>query len=326
MGLDIDLELLREFERGLDPRHPERGRIPARVLGYGEISTVFEIGDERQRGLAYKRMPIFHDEEELFRYVKTYDEYNRLLTEKVGLGMPEYGHASIPMRDGKPLIFLAQRKLDPDSVGNRVIHQLPPEEIPRLVRAVLRELAKVWRFNRGQDRFEIGIDGQISNWSVKGFDAARPRLPEPDKIELLYFDTSTPLYREDGEDRLDPELFLRSAPSFLVWLLRWLFLEDVVTRYFDFHLVATDLVANFYKEQLAGLIPRLIEEANDFFAGEAADLGVAPLTQKEVRSYYREDALIWILYLNMRRVDRFLRTRVTRKGYPYILPGRIKRR
>jgi hypothetical protein len=324
MGLDIDLELLKDFERDLDPRHPERSRIPARVLGYGEISTVFEIGDESQRGLAYKRMPIFQDQAELVKYVKSYDEYNRLLTGEVGLRMPEYGHASFPMRDGRPIIFLAQRKLDPDSIGNRVIHLLPAEEVPRLVRQVLRELAKVWRFNRSQDRYEMGIDGQISNWSVAGFDGARPRLG--DGIELLYFDTSTPLYRADGVDQLDPELFLRSAPSFLVWLLRWLFLEGVVTRYFDFHLVAIDLIGNFHKEQLPELIPGLIEEANDFFAGEAADLEVAPITEKEVRSYYREDALIWTLYLNMRRVDRFLHTRILRKEYPYILPGRIKRR
>lgn len=323
MGLDIDLELLRRFENDLDPRHPERGRIPARVLGYGEISTVFEIGDESQRGLAYKRMPIFNDAEELARYVKSYDEYNRLLTEEVGLRMPEYGHASFPMHSGRPIIFLAQRKLEPESIGNRAIHLLPPEEVARLVRRVLRELARVWRYNRSQDRFELGIDGQISNWSLAGFDKSHPRLPED--VELLYLDTSTPLFRENGEDRLDPELFLRSAPSFLVWLLRWLFLEDVVTRYFDFHLVAIDLIGNFHKEQLPELVPGLIEEANDFFAGEAADLEVAPLTEKEVRSYYREDALIWTLYLNMRRIDRFLHTRVTRKGYPYILPGRIKR-
>lgn len=323
MGLDIDLDLLEQFERDLDPRHPERGRIPARVLGYGEISTVFEIGDESQRDLAYKRMPIFVDEAELAQYVKSYDEYNRLFTEEVGLRMPPYGHASFLMPDGRPIIFLAQRKLDPDSIGNRVIHLLPPEEVPRLVRQVLRELAKVWRYNRAQERIEMGIDGQISNWSVAGFDGANPRLRE--KIELLYFDTSTPLYRVDGVDLLDPELFLRSAPSFLVWLLRWLFLEDVVTRYFDFHLVVIDLIGNFHKEQMPELIPRLIEEANDFFAGEAADLEVAPITEKEVRSYYREDALIWILYLNMRKVDRFLRTRILRKGYPYILPGKIKR-
>ena len=168
----------------------------------------------------------------------------------------------------------------------------------------------------------MGIDGQISNWSVAGFDAATRAFPRDRAPLLRHQHPSVPGGRRG---QLDPELFLRSAPSFLVWLLRWLFLEDVVTRYFDFHLVAVDLIANFYKEQLPELIPGLIEEANDFFSKEAAGLEVAPLTEKEVRSYYREDALIWRLYLGMRKVDRFLQTRVMRKGYPYILPGKIKR-
>jgi hypothetical protein len=99
----------------------------------------------------------------------------------------------------------------------------------------------------------------------------------------------------------------------------------VMTRYYDFHLVVVDLIANFYKEQLPELIAGLIEEANDFFDVEVPGLDVQPITEKEVKSYYREDALIWRLYLSMRRADRFLRTRVTRKGYPYILPGKIKR-
>jgi hypothetical protein len=44
-----------------------------------------------------------------------------------------------------------------------------------------------------------------------------------------------------------------------------------------------------------------------------------------VRAYYREDALIWSLYLSMRKVDRFLRRRVLGRAYPYILPEAIKR-
>jgi hypothetical protein len=86
-----------------------------------------------------------------------------------------------------------------------------------------------------------------------------------------------------------------------------------------------DLIANFYKEQLPELISGLIAAANDVFAHEVAGLGVEPITAKEVRSYYREDALIWRLYLSMRKTDRFLRTRIARKEYPYILPGKIKR-
>jgi hypothetical protein len=99
----------------------------------------------------------------------------------------------------------------------------------------------------------------------------------------------------------------------------------VMTRYYDFHLVAVDLIANFYKEQLPERIPALVDAANAFFESETPGLDVAPLTVKEIKSYYREDALIWRLYLSMRRTDRFLKTRIRRKGYPYILPGKIKR-
>ncbi|MGD8487967.1 MAG: hypothetical protein PVG54_04900 [Anaerolineae bacterium] len=129
----------------------------------------------------------------------------------------------------------------------------------------------------------------------------------------------------EGVEQLDTELILRSVPSFLVWILRWLFLQDVVDRHYDPHLVAVDLVANFYREQRPELIPDVIDVVREFFAAEAADLGVAAITGPEVRAYYRENALIWRLYLGMRRIDRFLRTRILRRPYLYILPGKIKR-
>jgi len=323
MELDIDRELLAGFERQLDPRHPEAGEMSARVLGYGEISTVFEIGPDQGAGIAYKRMPIFSSEEELEAYRWIFREYNRVLSEEVGLKLPPYGCAHVDGSSGKPVMFLAQRKLDAASIGNKAIHVLPAADVNRLIREVLRELAKVWLFNANQAEMELGIDGQISNWAIEGFEAGSSELPA--ELSFLYLDTSTPFIRLDGVEQLDPELFLRSAPSFLVWVLRALFLEGVMTRYYDLHLVAVDLIANFYKEQLPELIGGLVKEANDFFDSEAPELGVEPLTEKEIKSYYRQDALIWRLYLSMRKTDRFMRTRFSRRGYPYILPGKIKR-
>ena len=40
--IPIDRNRLEDFERQLDPQHPERSAIPARILGYGEISTVLD--------------------------------------------------------------------------------------------------------------------------------------------------------------------------------------------------------------------------------------------------------------------------------------------
>ncbi len=57
--LTVDAERLQQFELQLDPVHPESGSFSVRVLGYGEISTVFAVGDD---DLAYKRMPIFQSD------------------------------------------------------------------------------------------------------------------------------------------------------------------------------------------------------------------------------------------------------------------------
>jgi hypothetical protein len=322
-SLDVDVTVLREFERGLDPQHPERSRVPASVLGYGEISTVFEIRLEGLRDLAFKRLPIFFTEQEIVRYQSAYEEYCRLLREDVGLQLPAYGYAAFVTDTGRPMFYIIQQKLAHDSIGNRALRLLPREDILELVRRILRELQKVWEFNQRQQDIRLAVDGQISNWSIDGFDAQASRLPE-DAV-LRYLDTSTPLFRIQGEEQIDPEWFLRSGPSFLMWVLRLLFLKDVVDRYYDFHRVAVDLVANFYKEQRPELIPGLVGVVNDFVEGEAASLRVQPLTEQEVKSYYREDALIWRLYLAMRKVDRFLRTRILHREYPYILPSEIKR-
>jgi hypothetical protein len=321
--LTIDKKLLTSFEEGLDPRYPEKSKIPAEVLGYGEMSTVFAIGQEGHRDLAYKRMPIFQTRQEVARYETIYNEYNEIITGRVGIEVPAYDAAVIETNKGRLVMFDVQKRLLSDSIGNRAIHAVTPNETALLVRLVLRELKKVWVFNAKKTGVEIGIDGQISNWSIVGYDPKKPGVTE--KTELIYFDTSTPFIKKKGVEQLDPELFLRAAPSFLVWLIRWLFLADVMTRYYDFHLVAIDLVANFYKEQRPELVPKLIQVVNDFFGNEARELGVAPITEKEVISYYKEDAWIWRLWLLFRRIDRFLKTRILMRPYPFILPGKIKR-
>ena len=319
-SMKINTDLLKKFERGLNPSHPENSRIPAKVLGYGEISTVFEI--EGEPNSACKRMPIFRYQKELDQYETIYNEYNRILKEKVGINVPPYGFASFPC-EGYIVCFDVQEKLPPQSFGDKLIHTLKNDDVIAFFSLVLKQLKKVWDLNKKSTSLEIGIDGQISNWAIRDFDPNSPHIDS--KAQLYYIDTSTPFIRKNGKEQLDPELFLRSAPSFLLWLIRWLFLKDVMTRYYDFRLVAIDLIANFYKEQRPELIPRLVQVANDFFAKEAKDLGIKPISADEVRSYYKEDALIWTIFLAMRRLDRFIHNRILRKPYIYILPGKIKR-
>jgi hypothetical protein len=320
----IDLELLRQFEKGLNPRFPERSEIPTRVLGYGEISTVLEIGMGSARDLAYKRMPLFQTEQEAESYEALHREYVQVLQDRIGLRVaPSNTVRLVDERKDRVVVYIAQKKLPSEAIGHRAIHRVPPGDVRRLVLAVLRETARVFAFNRQhKGKLEVGVDGQISNWAVANLNPQAPGLD--DEIELVYLDTSTPLVCQDGVEQLDPELFLRSAPSFLVWLLRLFFLEDVMTRYYDFRRVTVDLVANFYKEQRPDLVPELVDTVNGFFSAETREGRFEPITVDEVRAYYREDAWIWRLYLAFRKVDRSLH-RLLGKDYPYVLPGKTKR-
>ena len=320
--LNINVELLKRFEKGLDPRFPEKSAIPARVLGYGEISTVLELGAGSERELAYKRLPIFKTEEEARNYQALYREYVEVLGDRIGLRVVPSDTVRF-MDRGRVVVYIAQEKLPSEAIGHKAIHRLSSDGVSKLVLAVLREMKKVFDFNREHGgQLEVGFDGQISNWGIIGFDPKKPELGED--LELVYFDTSTPLVQKNGEEQLDPELFLRNAPSFLVWIIRLLFLEDVMTRYYDLRKVVVDLVANFYKEQRPELIPDLVDTVNEFFSAEIGEGGFEPVTEKEVGAYYREDAWIWRIYLAFKKVDRSLH-RLLGKDYPYVLPGKIKR-
>lgn len=318
--LRVNVQLLNEFEKGLDPRFPERSVIPARVLGYGEISTVLEIGEGNERDLAYKRLSMFKTEQEVENYEALYAEYVQVLHNRIGIQVVPSETIRVRNARGRVILYIAQAKLPPESIGHKAIHHLSAGDVRNLVRAVLGEAKKVFDFNN--DELAVGLDAQISNWAIVGFDPQAPKLGRD--IELLYFDTSSPIIRKHGEEQLDPELFLRSAPSFLLWIIRLLFLDEVMTRYYDFRRVAVDLVANFYKEQRPELIPDLVDTVNEFFSTQVRASGFEPITVQEVRAYYREDALIWRVYLAFKKIDRTLH-RLLGREYPYILPEKVKR-
>jgi hypothetical protein len=119
--VQVDVELLKEFERGLDPAHPEQSKIPARVLGYGEISTIFEIQSDSVKNLACKRLPIFQTRDEVERYEQIYRDYNEILEKKTGINVPDYGFAWFTTDAGRIIAFDVQQKLPSASIGNRAI-------------------------------------------------------------------------------------------------------------------------------------------------------------------------------------------------------------
>jgi hypothetical protein len=323
LALEVNIDQLKEFEEVLNPAKPEESPIPAKVLGYGEISTVFEILDESQKEIAYKRMPLFDDESQVAQYRQVYDEYHKWLN-RVGITIPEYGALSVTTNKGRIVLYLYQRKLQERSIGNKLIHTLPVEQVKDLVLTVLRELKKVWDFNSANtESAQIAIDGQISNWALKNYTSDMTELStNPD---LYYLDTSTPLFRVNEEEQLDVELFLKPTPPGMRWVLKKFYLQEIVDRYYDFRKVITDLIANFYKEQLPEQVPVMVEVANKFLIDEASEHNIEPVNVEEVAAYYKDDASTWKLYLRMRRAHRFISSKILRRYYPFILPGKIER-
>ena len=304
------LELLQEFEDSLDPSRPEAGPFAPHIIGYGEMSTVFAFGDNRLAGRAYKRMPLFDNDAQADAYLGNYEFYG-LELEARGLVLPEWGGLRVRGTKGKTVLYLHQALLDPASILHKIVRAGPVDQAVSLFGSVLASSFEVIQKNTTE--LCLGLDAQLSNWSlVAGSAGSSPAL--------VYVDTSTPLIRENGNERLDPELFLKVCPQSLVWIIRRFFLQDVLDRYYDFRLVALDCVANLLKERRPDLIGPYLEVANPFLK----ERGFAGVTEAQVRSYYREDAFIWALFLRLRRMERSWR-RLRGRRYDLILPGPIRR-
>ncbi len=319
--MKININLLKEFEKFIDTSNPEKGKIPIKILGYGEISLVFEIVGDPQK-IAYKRIPIFDTEKQVKRHVWAYNEYNKLLKE-AGLNLPDYDVAYFIDDDKEIQFYCVQEKLNPDSVCNKVMHQISNQEINTLVLLIMREMRKVWSYSLKNKKIDLGLDGQISNFCVKNYDPNNLKITKDTK--LLYIDTSTPMFRIYGNEAMDAVLLLKSAPSFLRGILKALFLKETVGRYYDLRKVTIDLIANFIKEQKSELVPGLTRLLNKFFKEEASDFDIAPLTLKEIQKYYKSDAQMWDIFQSVRKFDRYLKTKVFKKRYNFYLPGEIKR-
>jgi hypothetical protein len=303
--MKIDKNLVQRFEQDLNPQKLDNSPIPVSIIGYGEISSIFQINNDTN--IVYKRMPLFKDRSSAETYAAQYHEYCNFIKE-AGLNLPQ-DETIIIECPGRPVVlYIAQQQLPAARFAHRLIHDLEEQEIQQLLEQIISTSEKVWEFNRRHSpEIELSLDGQISNWAWV------------DK-NLYFVDTSTPLYKIKGKEQLDPELLLQSAPAFLRWILRLFFLEDVMIRYYNQRLVYIDLAANLHKEQQPDLIPQTLDIINSFLSSITN-----PVTWEEIKKYYKEDKLIWTLFLAFRRIDRCLTTKLLHKRYEFILPGKIKR-
>jgi len=304
----VDTAFLERFEAGLDPQRPETSRIPARILGFGEISSIFVI--QGADGIAFKRLPIFSTVAEAHAYADMFQTYCRHLVE-AGLHLPGQATAVVDSPGGAVTLYIAQRQLADRHFGHRLIQKQSRADALALVREIIALIDGVWTFNAARrPELELALDGQLSNWV---------RTPDGPP-GIVYIDTSTPLFRIDGREQLDPEKLLKSAPGALRWILRRFFLDDVMNRYYSHRDVIIDLVANLHKEQRPDLIAPVLDAVN-----RCSSVLEKPLTAENVDRYYRSDRIIWTLFLAFRRFDRWLSCHLLRRRYEFILPGPIQR-
>jgi len=300
----ISTEYLGEFEKGLNISKLENSKIQANIIGYGEISSIFKV--KGFSGWIYKRLPLFETIKQAKSYAENYENYVALLKQS-GISLPNDFY-KIVNGHSKVVLYLAQQEIKKENLCQNRLHTQNKEENIYMLLNIFLEIKKVYQFNnKHKAKTELSIDGQISNWAL---------VDE----KLLYFDTSTPLFRLDGVEQMNPNLILSSAPKALVWMIKLFFLQDVMNRYYDTRLVFIDVVANLYKEQKVTLIDSAIAKAN-----KVLPEGIKEISRKEIDNYYKEDKLIWQLFLGLRRLDRWFTTKIFRKRYEFILPGKIKR-
>lgn len=308
--MKIDKELITRFEKQLNPQDLNASSICAEIVGFGEISAIFQLNSDPD--IVYKRMPLFTTKDQAVDYQKMYNEYCTLLKD-AGLNLPE-DDTFIVEHDNKNLsvLYIAQKSFPASDFCHKLINTLDNEDVKKMVDQVAKEIKKIWDYNRGKETTpELALDGQLSNWVCK----KRGSL-----YDLFFVDTSTPLYRKKGKEQQDPELLLQSAPGFLRWIIRLFFLSDVMNRYYDMKQVYQDLAANLFKEQRKDLIADTVEILNK----NLTDSGNG-LTFKDIEKYYKEDKIIWSVFLLFRKIDRFITTKLLRSRYEFMLPGKIKR-
>ncbi|MFZ5562474.1 MAG: DUF6206 family protein [Thermodesulfobacteriota bacterium] len=305
----LDLDLLERFEAGLNPQRVELSSVPAVIIGYGEISAIFQInGDD---AVAYKRMPLFSSRPAAVAYAGLYETYCRLLGE-AGLLLPKSATAIVEIPGRPVVLYIGQQALPARWFGHQLIHRLSPDRLGLLIRRIMAQQEKIQEFNRARlPGLEIAVDGQLSNWAIDG---------EIETGPLYFIDTSTPFIRRNGRHELDVSLLLKAVPAPLRGLTGRLLAGGVLDRYFDARKNRIDLAANLYKEQRPDLVPVALTAINDALPDE-----LPPVREKEVAAYYRSDRMIWRLFLALRRADRFFATRLLGRRYEFILPGKIRR-
>lgn len=295
-------EKLLTIEEHLDPSHPER--IGVEVLAYGEISAALLI--PQLPGMVAKRMTGFLDDVAVEQYVSLVDSYVGQLR---AAGVSVVDTECVAVRPpGRPrAVYLVQPRMPHAGLGDRLLHGASDDDLGTAIRAILD---RVWRLHAVPSGDEIAVDAQVSNWWFED-------LPEP-----VLLDVGTPFLRTPLGHEFDPEIVLSAVPPGIRAAYRAKGTAvSYMNDYFVPRLAAIDMLGNFGKEGAHGRMPLGIRVVNEWLL----DHGDRQTDPTEVEEYYRKDAAQLELFHKVRRLDRFVRTKVLKQRYEFILPGPVQR-
>jgi hypothetical protein len=288
----VDVEQLDHDFRGA-LRTGDPGAL--QVVGYGEISLAFAWPPDRPTVVA-KSLPPFEGQRRLEAYVALLDEYLDTLRERRVEPVPTAVRA---IDDGaRHRAYVLQPALPPETIASAVLRRAAPDDGEGLLAAIVEAVL------RASDE-RVGIDGQVSNWTVA-------------EGRLRFLDVSTPMLRTaSGRDRLDTGIFLAAFPWITRRLLDRFVVPTVLDDYHQPRRVVLDTAGNLIRERLVPWIPVLLQLANPHLD--------RPLTIEEVRRFYRGNARLWSSVQVLRRADRAWQWYVRRREYPQILPPSYQR-
>jgi hypothetical protein len=213
------------------------------------------------------------------------------------------------------VVYLVQPRLDHETLGNRLLHTADDARLAAVIGQSLDSVGRLARHSAQRaDGVEVAVDGQLSNWSFP-----------PDGRPPVLVDVGTPFIRRHGRHSLDARVFVAAAPPGI----RGLFLRFVADSYQDDYFVprtlAVDMLGNFHKEGTTQRIDLGLDVVNEWLARADLPGPRDPIDAAEVAAYYRRDAQLLGLFLQARRADRMIRTKVLRRPYDFLLPGRVAR-
>jgi Family of unknown function (DUF6206) len=290
---DADLRQLEDLVEGALSSGREE-RLP--MLGFGEISLVLGWPPDDAR-FACKRLPPFRSHERFDAYRNTLQDYVSALG-IAGVRVVDTEMRGVRCADGTVAGYVVQPTLPADQLATAILRKTDPQAGHPLVEAVVSTAAAAVSPS-------LGLDAQLANWTWDG-------------TGLTYIDVSTPLiWSPEGRSRLDLDLLAEAFPAVLRWPLRHWVAPGILDTYRDLRKVYLDVTGNLLKEHLDGWLPSFLEQLNPHLA--------EPLSEDDVRRYYRSDARLWGALLRIRKLDRAWRRTVRRRPYPFLLPGRVER-